>query len=194
MGVPSHGPDRGWYWEVVLVWLTRPMLIHSTPTSVTADQPRPVAEMKQLVQRSGKPSLPSHKTGHCWHWTWRYCQTTLSKLDCFSFQETSCCLHPAHQQADGIHSFIHPSNMQLSAYSVPGTVSGTWDPAVAAGDEVTTCVVLSLAPYLSQVKAWSQGLQGIYTALGTGQNNNNNKDNNKRRWYFFAQTKRQIPG
>lgn len=107
MGVPSHGPDRGWYWEVVLVWLTRPMLIHSTPTSVTADQPRPVAEMKQLVQRSGKPSLPSHKTGHCWHWTWRYCQTTLSKLDCFSFQETSCCLHPAHQQADGIPSFLH---------------------------------------------------------------------------------------
>lgn len=108
MGVPSRGSGQGWWWEVVLVWLTRPMLIHSTPTLVTSDQPRPVpTEMKQLVPRSGKPSLPSHKTGRCWHWTWCYSHTTLSKLDCFSFQETSCCLHPAHQQADGIPSFLH---------------------------------------------------------------------------------------
>lgn len=92
------------------------MLIHSTPTSVTANQPRPVpAEMKQCVQRSGKPALPSHKTGRCWHWTWCYCQTTLSKLDCFSFQKTSCCLHPAHQQS-WWHSFLHSFIRQISSW------------------------------------------------------------------------------
>ena len=37
---------------------------------------------------------------------------------------------------------------------------------MAGGDKVTACVVLSLAPYLSQMKAWSQGLQAFIQPWG----------------------------
>lgn len=69
--------------------------------------------------KDGKPSLPSHKTGRCcWHWTWCYYHTTLSKLDCFlSRKPHAAYILLINKPMAFLPSFIHSSNMQLSAYS-----------------------------------------------------------------------------
>ena len=129
-------------------WLTQPVLIHSTPTSGDCRPARAAARScrdEALVQGRGSHLCPHTK------------QVTadiepdvvfkphfLKECVCRSLQETSCCLHPAHQHADGIHCFIHSSNMHLRAYSVPGTVPVAENPAVAAVDKVTARVVLTV--------------------------------------------------